>query len=735
MSSTVVVSDDICIKAEHIFTIHDQKNWIIAKYKDTDTAEMFTACGTMLPTINNAAISLNGKWEDTESYGRQFKVASHSFELPTSKAGVVTYLSSLKVGIGKSRAQKIYNKFGDTVWDVIDNNPRALLSISGITENTLKELESRLIETRFMRELTIIFKGHIELTPARMNSIAVTFGKDAIRVVQETPYLLCNISDLGFPSVDSLALSQGAAPNTPGRILAAAQYILDSSAISGHTCLPHTVLTGSMIKLLNQDFSSQVVNMDECCDALKILWRNGDIKVTCKMVYSNFRFEQETSVADSLSKLVRNTSICIDCVDTFIDDYENENNITLADNQRIAISEIFRHSVSVITGGPGTGKTTIIKAALYVYNKVYGTSSEPLLLAPTGRAARRMSEATGYPSETIHAALGFRGESPDEDIDFVQVFDSKFIIMDEFSMADLYITSQLMKRIPPNARLIFVGDADQLPSVGYGNVLHDIIASASVPTIRLDVIFRQAQGNPIISNSQAIMKGITQLDYSQRTFRFFPAGSSDQIFQKACLLYIRCVNAYGLDNVVLLNPYRNKSDLSVDRFNKKLQDVLNPKVPDSITIKARGVEFRKGDKVMQTKNTDTAKNGDCGYIRDIDRVVDGDDPSKIHVKAYVEFNNDGVLLGYTADSIGHLCHAYCMTVHKSQGSEYATVIMVMSDTHKAAHKRNLLYTGITRAKTNLALVGNESAIISSIENTKVDSRYSLLKERLQKLLA
>ena len=429
----------------------------------------------------------------------------------------------------------------------------------------------------------------------------------------------------------------------------------------------------------------------------------------------------------------------IEHLESLIDDYETDN-FKLAESQREAVSMVFKSQVSVITGGPGTGKTTVIKAVLYVHQQVFGASSEPVLLAPTGKAVRRMAEATGFHAATVHSSVGYRGTSiPVSDEITVE---GNLIIIDESSMLDQQICAILLNKIRTGAKVVFVGDINQLPSVGAGNVLKDIIESEVVPTTTLSVIFRQEGESPIIANAAKMNAGDTDLVYNS-TFCFFDMPTEEDTFRKTKEIYLKCIRKYGISNVILLNPQRQNTLLSVGAFNKELQAALHtPEYSmyldrcddsDGLLIHIGSTEYRPGDRVMQLKNTEIASNGDIGIIRRITRYPDPDDPENWLYNAYIEFNEDGKLLEYNMDMMREIDLAYAMTVHKAQGSEYTCVVEVVSDAHPMLLKRQILYTGITRAKTYVYLVGQYDALKKAVQDGTPVFRFTALKGRLQHL--
>ena len=725
------------IACSHSYTVYDSEEWMVVKYMNEGTGNTFTACGTKLPTSKDTVIHLYGTWRENPKYGRQYHVDYFTVDLPSSRDGVISYLGSLRVGLGKQKAQKIYERFGERIWTVLETDPDQLLQIRGVSHRILARLKKKLDETKIQRHIIEICGDAANVLTSLLLNRIVEYGNrmswDILDVVQNNTYKLMEVRGIGFEIADSLAQQMpGFQADSPIRIVASLGNLFSEAESQGHTCLPKEELIKRMIKLLDRGLGN-VVNERTCRDALNTAFKDGLIHVTSGMVYSKKSFEQETGIVKNLKRLMSVPKNKITEVDELINEYERENHIKLADSQKDAVRSTFLNPVNIITGGPGVGKTTAIRAVLYLHERVFGTNSMPMLLAPTGRAARRMSEATGYPACTIHSAVGYTGVA-DLDERMEDSLNGNLFIIDESSMADQYITSILLERIPDGSRVIFVGDPDQLPSVGAGNVLKEMIRSERIPTVKLTVIFRQAQDNPIVENSVRIQRGDANLNFDGHRFVLYDMQDTESIMKKACALYVKSVKKFGVDNVILLNPYRAKTPLNVNRFNLNLQHLLNP--PSSpgkegnLTIRLHGVEFRTGDKVMQTKNTSIAMNGDIGYIKSIQKIPDPDDPSEWAYVANIEFNGDGTIHLYTQEMMQDLDLAYCNTVHKSQGAEYQTVIIVASECHEHMLRRAVFYTAITRSKQNVAIVGEESALKKAIVNNESDIRYTLLGDRL-----
>lgn len=454
------------------------------------------------------------------------------------------------------------------------------------------------------------------------------------------------------------------------------------------------------------------------------------------MIYTQDSYHAETDIISGIGRLKENSSIPSYVTSTkinkLLDEFERKNKFKLAKIQREAVNTVLLNPVSILTGGPGTGKTTTIKAILWVYEQLYDLPEEmkPLLLAPTGRAARRMYNQTEHEASTIHSSIGYiNDEDGGEGFTTIDELKNMFIIVDESSMVDQQICASLFKTVCDEAQIVFVGDPDQLPSVGAGNVLMDMINSGVIPKIKLEVIYRQSENSPIIENAGKIMKGDTHLSFS-KGFYLKESASEMNTLVDACSFYISCVNKFGIDNVALLTPLREKTTVNVKELNKQLQHRLNPLVKGQKTMKIHDITFRKGDRVMQLKNTTNTKNGDIGYIKDIVYAKDPHNEFAYTDVCVINFNDDEEDVVYNKDDMKNVNLAYACTVHKSQGSEYKTVIIAATMQHKVALRRNLIYTAITRATDNVAIIGSKEAIEYAISNDVTDVRYTLLKQRL-----
>ena len=720
--------DQVTITANFTYEVYrsPSSDWCCAKFRDCETSKEFHAIGNSLPNKKTIPYLLTGRWGINKKTGqKQFEVAYVDIAKVSEKDGVIAYLRSLKCGIGKVKAEAIFNKFGAESFDIIDNDPERLMSIPGISRKRVEQLKAGLQNANASRDvIKLVQSAGVNLSGSTIHSLIEHHPEDTLSWLCENPYRALDIDGYTFDKADAIAAMLGIPDDSPMRLEAGVIKVLDDAAQSGHVCLPIQKLIDQMVHTLKS-------NEDACKKAIRACFDDKRIMLAKGHLYTPKRFDCEVSLCNNITRLEMANPAPITNVDPFIEEYEKEF-FALADSQKEAVRKVFKNSISIITGGPGTGKTTVTKAVLYVNKKIYGESAEPILLAPTGRAARRMSDATGYPAQTIHSAVGWRGD--DTEITDDSMLGGNLVIVDESSMMDQNIANILLSKVESSTRVVFVGDVDQLPSVGCGNVLNDLIQSNRIPTTRLNVIFRQAQENPIVANAHAINSGNPNITLA-KTFKFYETHNEKELFDAACKMYLKCVKAYGDDKVILLNPQRNNTEVSVDNFNKALQEKLNPHKENKYEIKIGSTVFREGDKVMELKNTEGPKNGDVGYIREITCKRDPDDPDSISYFANIEFNNDGVTQEYNTDDLRHVTLAYCTTVHKAQGSEYETVLMVVSKAHPSLLQRRILYTGITRARVNCALFGELDALQIAVSNDKTEERSTLLAERIQRALA
>ena len=707
----------------------------------TDSSDIVVK-GYDIPRTKNCWIIASGKWVADVKHGKSFSSIYAEVETPKTEKGIISYLRSMRVGLGEKNARKIYNRFGDSIWTILDTNPEEIEEIEGISFRSVQRLRKKWEEISIKRNLMNLFSASTEFTGRMAEKIAKRLGSKAVAKVQKNPYLLCRMAGLSFRTVDRVAKElkkDKATPYTSERTGAAFYSVLKQATVSGHVCLPEQLLIRNAMMLLNSSAYSEKLLERQVRNALTFLVEKGWLKKSGIMVYTVKSWEDEQRLSDNLVRLIKagagGTEYATIVVDDVLKDYMEQNSITLAKQQCVAVQAAFLEPVSIVTGGPGTGKTTLTKAILQLDKRIHGEDSAPILLAPTGRAARRLAEATCHPASTVHSAIGYKGEDVEYDDDAEERLNGSIVIVDEASMLDQHIASLLVEKIANGTRVVFIGDSDQLPSVGAGNVLAELISSGVVPVTRLEVVFRQTgEHNPILINSDKIHKGETDLVYDEN-FRFIECHKEDAQVFHACREYLRAVKKYGIDNVMLLNPYRTekKTKVNADRMNKQIQMWYNPAKSSKPHMTIGKTVFSCNDRVMQTKNTEMAQNGDIGTITRIFERENEDDPTQMDTIMEVDFL--GMRVEYTKEEAQDLTLAYCCTVHKSQGAEYKMVIMVVSNFHAAMLQRNLLYTGITRARQQVMLIGNiqgeSSAVVRSIKNTKSATRYTNLANRLQ----
>lgn len=727
-----------------IYRLYEKDGWKVIKCQNTQNDVTFVATGDGLPyaedrNINrNTVITMTGYWSVGSKYGTSFKVESFEYQLKKTKDATISYLSSLRCGFGPAAAEAVWKTFGDITWDVLDNQPERLIGVKYgrryVSKKMVDKLKVALSETKKEREVTRLLRN-ANLSLRKVQTLLKAFpDEDVVDILKHDTYRVCEVKGFSFDMVDSFALEQGVAIDNPARLREALRYTMDLAASAGHMCVPAIELPAMMARVANKNVRTKGVTEEICKGAINAACLRKDLRLAGPMLYSASRFEQEYGISRHIKRLMKsNKPVSTEKINRALQAYQEDNDITLAEKQKEAVISCFQNPVTIITGGPGTGKTTVTKAVLYVHKELFGEdNSLPCLLAPTGRAARRMTEQTGVEASTIHSAIGLRGDDCVGGCDCDGPLFGNIFIIDECSMMDSFVAYNLLQKIPGRTRVVFVGDPEQLPSVGAGNVLYEMIRSGMVPVTKLNVIYRQAQGNPIVENAQKMRHGDVNLHYAKKQFMFMEDRTGDpaRIEEAVCELYEKSIRAKGASNVALLCPYRHKSALNVNRFNKLLQERINPASPTKNFAIFNSKLFREGDRVMQTKNTDFAKNGDIGVIHSISFEADKDDPNKKTDIVTIEFNDDGNLVRYDAEQMENVDLSYCTTVHKSQGSEYSIVIMVVSPEHKAMLRRNLVYTGITRAKDCVIMVGRVEALTKAIQNNKTDKRYTMLGDWL-----
>ncbi len=698
--------------------------------------ELVTMTGTMPNITEGEKIIASGEWTTHVDYGDQFKVEYIERVMPSSESEIEKYLASgILPYVGKMTAKKIVEKFGTDALDVIENDHEKLLEIKGLTKSKIEDIYKAFVEQIGIRQIVMFFQKY-NVSPSAVKVFKI-FGTGTIPLVQNNPYILADqIDGITFDKADEIAMSLGFETKSYVRIASGIKSIIKRiSFLNGHTYLPRPTIIAQAVSMLE-------VEQGPVEDAISQLLLSGELisenQGDYDAIYLKLFYDAEREVAE---KLIRMSGVTFDIdisqIDNLIDKVESEDRIVLSENQREAVRRAFQTAALVITGGPGTGKTTIINT---IINAMKIEHNKVMLAAPTGRAAKRMSEVCGFEAKTIHRLLEITPGVDEVGSCFARnsenPLDCDVLIIDEMSMVDIILMKHLTDALSSRTRLIMVGDSDQLPSVGAGNVLKDIIDSDSIECIKLTEIFRQAKESMIVVNAHRVNNGEEPL-LNDNDNDFFFVHRDDQMQLPntiADLCVRRLPQYYGLDGITqiqVLTPTR-KSLIGVQNLNTILQSCLNPPSPDKKEYITRRCIFRVGDKVMQIKNNyqlewkrDAEKglgvfNGDVGFIIDIDSRAQ---------KMTIQFDDKIVVYDFLL--LDEIELAYAITVHKSQGSEFDAVVMPMFETHRLLMTRNLFYTAITRAKSLVVLVGQEGVMAQYANNDNVQRRFSGLKDKLK----
>lgn len=725
---------------ENVIYQNEDNGYCVFTIIDSEGEEI-SATGYIGKLLEGESLNLTGNFINHPVYGRQYQVLAHEKTLPSTLVGVEKYLGSgLIKGIGKKLAKEIVKKFGEDTLEVIENTPIALSDIKGITK--IKALEigeifSEQIETR----QTMIYLQNFNISPVYAMKIYKKYKKDTIRVVKENPYKLADdVNGISFKLCDSIAENVGIDRLSPFRISSAVKFILQRASFKGHTYLPLKELiyeTSVLLEIDNELIKKEVEELSHD-NIIKIKEIDGVLNA-----YSNVLFYAENYISKKLIDLSMNYVDKSKDVDKIISKAEKEIGINLHDIQKLAVKESLSSGVLVITGGPGTGKTTTINTILTILEN---DGYEVLLAAPTGRAAKRMCEATGREAKTIHRLLEFSYMESDSNMTFAkneeEPLEADVIILDESSMIDTMLMYNLLKAVAVGTRLILVGDANQLPSVGAGNVLKDIIKSEVIDVVSLSEIFRQAEMSQIVLNAHRVNNGQYPILNEKGSDFYFVEGRTYEecvrnVVQLATKRLPKFKNCDPIKDVQVLTAMR-KTEVGVMNLNLELQKVLNPKTEHKREKKMNGFSFIEGDKVMQIKNNynlvwknindpkDFGKgvfNGDEGIISEINNT-----------REYVKVIFDGYkVCEYEFSQLDELDLSYAITIHKSQGSEYKVVVMPTFNGPPMLMTRNLLYTGITRGRELVVVVGTKEYLNKMVDNNKEFNRYSSLDYFLKDL--
>lgn len=668
-------------------------------------------------------VAMEGSWIEHARFGRQFDIQSLQVLQPTSVAGIERFLASGAVkGVGPVTAARIVEAFGTDTLEILGTYPERLAQVRGISAKKAAAIGESYSQLSGLRELMVFLEAH-GVSSGYAARLQVTYGATAITRIKENPYSLAeDITGIGFKTADRIAMAMGMEHDCEERLRAGIAYALTQAAGVGHTCVPEELLVRETARALAVDSAmvQEVFGRLLEQDLLRTEEMGG-----IRLIYPEYLYTAEVQTARRLLKL-RDQAKPVTRVnaDEVIAKWERDAGITLAEAQRQAIYASLEHGVFVLTGGPGTGKTTVVKGILNVLEQA---GCRILLAAPTGRAARRLADSAGHPAATVHRLLEYQptGDGLCFGKDDSDPLDAEAIIIDEASMLDITLTYHLLKAVPGGCRLIFVGDVDQLPSVGAGSVLKDMIRSGRMPVVRLENVFRQAEVSPIVRNAHKINRGQMPefLAGTDSEFALEEFANEQDAAEFVARTYAQLTSGGDWRRVQVLTPM-HKNPCGVQNLNKLLQKYLNPPSANKPEVNIPGNVLRVGDKVMQIRNNyeKDVFNGDIGRVIKID--------GKNVTVAFPE-RPEGDYVTYAQGEVEELQLAYAMSVHKSQGSEYPYVILLMVQSHYIMLQRNLLYTAVTRAKEKVLIVGSKNAVRTAVENDKTKRRYSLLAERLQ----
>ena len=676
--------------------------------------------GHFLPTVAGVKVDMAGHWKKDARYGLQFEMESYEEIVGSDKRSIVAYLSSGMIpGIGSVLAERIYNTFGAQTLEVLDQDPSRVSEVLGISKKKCEQFCRAYMETRSARKL-INLLAPFNISAPQAIKLRQQLGTDAQRLLMESPYMVFERDLIDFEIADQLAQASGIPQNAPERLAAGLIYALKQAEHEGHLCMHKESFVRRAVNLLR---APQVTWKAVAQRAFEMI-KEGRLSLFNDYVYRPIMAKAEEDVGTWICDMLHRDRLpYMGDLDDEIDGQQTEMGFTFAEEQRHAIRTALTSPICIISGGPGTGKTSIQRAILNIYKKSF-PDSNVVCCAPTGRAARRMEQSTGYPASTIHKVLNLTAGEVHElkDIDLLE---ADLVLVDEVSMMDMLTTWYLFNALPPSCRLILVGDADQLPSVGPGAVLNELLACGQLPAVILDKVFRQSEGSLVAENAQRIRHGVTDLEFGD-DFQFWPSAEETQSAQYLMWFYKREVDRYGVDNVALLTPFRKKSKTGVYSLNAALHDTINPASPEKDEIETGQRILRVGDKVMQMKNRDFASNGDIGYICTSKRDSDG-------ILVEVDFGDDRVVAYEDAESLRQVELAYAATIHKSQGSEYDAVLINIQNMHGKMLNRALIYTAETRAKKQVIIVGDWEAVVRAIQTADTKRRNTMLAVRINDL--
>ncbi|MFO7885255.1 MAG: ATP-dependent RecD-like DNA helicase [Desulfobacteraceae bacterium] len=707
---------------QHITFQNEANHYTIAKLKLSSVKEPVIVVGYMPGTAEGENLKLSGKWVTHPKYGEQFKIEAYEVTLPATVSGIKKYLGSgIVKGIGKSMATRIVDRFRENALDIIENEPHRLQEIEGIGKKKAKRVAKAWGKHHAVRKIMKFLQDN-GISPSHASAILQFYGTGAIQVLTTRPYSVSkDIPEAGFTVADTIAMNQGVKKDDPDRIKAALVYMLLQSEKQGHVFMEKNILVNQCRDLTLSEIDLIEQSIDTLAQEREIVVEKG-FESESEPVYIRRLYKAEKGIAEKIKAMM---SIAVP--DYTIDQASitgeifQRLGIHLSREQLDIVQQILSHRVVIITGGPGTGKTTLIKAVYAVFQRL---KHKIVLSAPTGRAARRLSEVTGKKAFTLHKLLLYELENQCFGRNSSNPLDLDVLVVDEASMVDTMLMYSLVQAVPVNCVLIIVGDIFQLPSVGPGNVLSDMIHSEAVKTFALTRIFRQAEESPIVMNAHCIRKGEMPVFKDENNkeklseFYFIENNSPERVVDTIVKLADTWIkNAFPhIREIQVLTPM-HKGDTGTINLNQRLQAVLNP---GKGGIRSGGFTFKTGDKVMHLKNNYEKEvfNGDIGIVNDV-----------IKSESRIEVDYDGRIVEYDILELDELTLAYAVTVHKSQGSEYDAVVIALTTMHFPLLQRKLLYTGMTRGRNLVIIVGSTRALEIALNNNKTDFRLSGLKYR------
>lgn len=684
----------------------------------------FTAVGYEIPMTDAVELELEGEWVNGK-YGMQLQVEQWHEIVPKTKEGVLSYLGSgLIKGIGEKTAAEIVAKFGTGTLDILEKHPERLLEVRGITENKLEDIRTSFAESRMLRDIMTLL-APFKLTPKTALKIYQHFGPACLDLLKKSPFELCQIPGFGFRRVDAIVRKTDNRPRDPMRIRGALHCTLDEAkGKQRYLFLGKEELCKAAFKMLNEKIPlpEMRVRPEEVDRELDAMILSGSVVSMRDSIYHPNAFAQEDETASRIARLVAEERPPMKDISAVIETVRAEQNLRTSEKQESAVRTAFLYNLSVITGSPGTGKTTVLKIILEAYRRIY-PDRKIVLMAPTGRASRRMAESTGFDEAcTLHSGLGLVSEEDEGSRSRKKdSLDADLVIVDEFSMVDMWLASKFFSALKKGAKTVLVGDPDQLPSVGAGNVFKELIQCGLVPVTVLDEIFRQAKDSLIAHNARFIHDGNTKLYYGN-DFQFLPCDSQADAAAAIIERYCQEMESNGIEHVQILSPFRTEGAASSDHLNAAIREIVNPFQSAEDEIRIGSKTFRIGDRIMQTKNTDKVSNGDLGFIRYMEDTPEGK-------RIGLDFG-ESRSLEYSPEDMVNLDLAYATTIHKAMGSEYDIVLMPVLKAHYIMLYRNLLYTGITRAKKRVVLAGEKSVLFMAIHKNEISKRNTLLGERI-----